>query len=259
MGDRKKDVIRETDAEAIRLAKTLIRSARFGALAVIEPGTGSPLASRVGVATDIDGTPLILVSMLSAHTGAILADPRCSLLVGEPGKGDPLAHPRLTLVCRAARLERGSDEHARAERRYLNRNPKAKLYAGLGDFSVFRLEPERASLNGGFGKAYLLERTDLVMTAPIVEELAAGEQSALDHMNADHGDAIAVYARHFAEAAGDGWIITGFDADGMDLALGDDVCRVFFSEPLRTARELRHVLVDMAKTGRVADETQSDS
>ncbi|TIX34331.1 MAG: HugZ family protein, partial [Mesorhizobium sp.] len=97
MADRKKDVIRETDAEAIRLAKTLIRSARFGALAVIEPGTGSPLASRVGVATDLDGAPLILVSMLSAHTGAILADPRCSLLVGEPGKGDPLAHPRLTL------------------------------------------------------------------------------------------------------------------------------------------------------------------
>ncbi|TIX96249.1 MAG: HugZ family protein, partial [Mesorhizobium sp.] len=27
----------------------------------------------------------------------------------------------------------------------------------------------------------------------------------------------------------------------------------FFPEPLRTARELRHVLVDMAKTGRVAD------
>ncbi|TJW39427.1 MAG: HugZ family protein, partial [Mesorhizobium sp.] len=71
----------------------------------------------------------------------------------------------------------GSDEHAPAERRYLNRNPKAKLYAGLGDFSIFRLELERASLNGGFGKAYLLERADLVTTAPIVAELAAGEQS----------------------------------------------------------------------------------
>ncbi|RVB60512.1 HugZ family protein, partial [Mesorhizobium sp. M7A.F.Ca.CA.002.03.2.1] len=59
MDDPKKDVIRETDAEAIRLAKTLLRSARFGALAVIEPQTGSPLASRVGVATDIDGAPLI--------------------------------------------------------------------------------------------------------------------------------------------------------------------------------------------------------
>lgn len=256
MVDRKKDIIRKTDAEAVRLAKTLIRGARFGALAVIEPGTGAPLASRVGVATDIDGAPLILVSMLSAHTGAILADPRCSLLVGEPAKGDPLAHPRITLVCQALRLERGSAGHARAERRYLNRNPKAKLYAALGDFSIFRLEPERASLNGGFGKAYLLDRTDLVTTGPIVEELAAGEQSALDHMNADHLDAIAIYAHHFAKAEGDGWIATGFDAEGMDLASGDALCRVFFAEPLKAARELRPALVEMAKAGRAAGYSQ---
>ncbi|RWO87298.1 HugZ family protein [Mesorhizobium sp.] len=250
MDEPKKDVIRETDAEAIRLAKTLLRSARFGALAVIEPQTGSPLASRVGVATDIDGAPLILVSMLSAHTGALLADPRCSLLLGEPGKGDPLAHPRLTLICQAARLERGSDEHARAERRYLNRNPKAKLYAGLGDFSIFRLDPQRASLNGGFGKAYQLDRSDLLASGPIVEELAAREQSAIDHMNADHLDAIAVYAQHFAKVSGNGWSVAGFDADGMDLVSGDDVCRVFYSQPLAAAGELRHVLVDMAKAGR---------
>jgi putative heme iron utilization protein len=246
----KKDVIRATDAEAIRLATTLIRSARFGALAVIEPKTGSPLASRVGVATDIDGAPLILVSALSAHTGAMLADPRCSLLVGEPGTGDPLAHPRITLVCRAQPLVRGSSAHAHAERRYLNRNPKAKLYAGLGDFSIFRLEPERASLNGGFGKAYLLERSDIVTDGPIVDELATSEQAALDHMNADHLDAIAVYARHFGKAEGSGWTMSGFDADGMDLASGDAVCRAYFPQPLKTARDLRPVLVDMARAGR---------
>ncbi|ESY71317.1 HugZ family protein [Mesorhizobium sp. M0051] len=255
MDEPKKGVIRETDAEAIRLAKTLLRNARFGALAVIEPQTGSPLASRVGVATDIDGAPLILVSMLSAHTGAMLADPRCSLLLGEPGKGDPLAHPRLTLVCKAARLERGSSEHARTERRYLNRNPKAKLYAGLGDFSIFRLEPQRASLNGGFGKAYHLDQSDLLTSGPIVEELAASEQSAIDHMNADHLDAIAVYARHFATASGNDWTVTGFDADGMDLMSGDHVCRVFFPQPLAAARELRHVLVEMAKVGRASADT----
>lgn len=256
LAETRKDVIRETDAEAVRLAKTLVRSARFGALAVIEPGTGAPLASRVGVATDMDGAPLILVSMLSAHTGALLADPRCSLLLGEPGKGDPLAHPRIALVCRALRLERGSADHARAERRYLNHNPKAKLYAGLGDFSIFRLDPERASLNGGFGKAYLLDRADLITGGPIVDELAASEQSALDHMNADHGDALCIYARHFGRAEGDGWTVTGFDADGMDLASPDAVCRVFFPQPLGAARELRSVLVEMAKTGRGAGQAQ---
>ncbi|PZV39044.1 HugZ family protein [Mesorhizobium kowhaii] len=252
MDEPKKDVIRATDAEAIRLGKTLLRSARFGALAVIEAQTGSPLVSRVGVATDIDGAPLILVSMLSAHTGALLADARCSLLLGEPGKGDPLAHPRLTLICQAARIERGSSEHARTERRYLNRNPKARLYAGLGDFSIFRLEPQRASLNGGFGKAYQLDRSHLLTSGPIVEDLAASEQSAIDHMNADHLDAIAVYAQHFANVSGKGWIIAGFDADGMDLVSGDDVCRVFFPQPLAAAPELRPILVDMVRTGRAA-------
>ncbi|MER9654287.1 HugZ family protein [Mesorhizobium sp. M0152] len=256
MGEQRKDVIRETDADAIRLANTLLRSARFGALAVLEPQTGSPLASRVGVATDIDGAPLILVSQLSAHTPALLADPRCSLLLGEPGKGDPLAHPRLTLVCQASRLERGSDAYARAERRYLNRNPKASLYAGLGDFSIFRLDPQRASLNGGFGKAYRLGRSDLMTSGPVVEELAASEQSAIDHMNSDHLDAIAVYALHFGKSSGDNsWVISGIDADGMDLLSGDNVCRVFFPQPLSTARELRPVLVDMARSGRAAQGT----
>ena len=256
MTEPKKDVIRQTDAEAVRLAKTLVRSARYGALAVLEPGTGTPLASRVGVATDADGAPLVLVSLLSAHTRAMLADPRCSLLVGEPGKGDPLAHPRITLVCHAAKLERETTDHARAERRYLNRNPKAKLYSGLGDFSIFRLEPERASLNGGFGKAYLLDRGDLVLTGAAVETLAASEQSALDHMNADHPDAIAAYAQHFTRASGNGWVMTGIDVDGIDLASGDEARRVFFPAPLDDARNLRTVLVDLAREARAADRSQ---
>lgn len=254
--DKPKDVIRETDAEAIKLARSLVRTARHGALAVLEQETGTPLASRVGVATDIDGAPLILVSLLSAHTKALLADPRCSLLVGEPGKGDPLAYPRMTMICRSKRLERASQDHVRAERRYLNRNPKAKLYAGLGDFSIFRLEPERASLNGGFGKAYLLKRGDLILEGQAVADLAGSEQGAIDHMNADHRDAIAIYARHFARAGGEGWLVTGFDPEGMDIAAGDDVRRIGFPSPLHDARELRNVLVAMARDARAAQQQQ---
>jgi len=253
MDDQASKVVRETDAEAIRQAKTLLRQARFGALAVIEPGTGHPLASRVGVATDVDGTAIILVSKLSAHTGAILADPRCSLLVGETGKGDPLAHARMTLVCHATQLERGTDGHARAERRYLNRNPKAKLYVDLGDFSFFRLDVERASLNGGFGKAYLLTRGDLILEGPVVDDLALSEQRAIDHMNDDHLDAISNYARHFAKADGSGWIMTGLDVDGFDIACGDETRRIFFSAPLNDATEMRMKLVEMAKEARASD------
>jgi putative heme iron utilization protein len=253
MNEVAKDVIRPTDAEAIRLARTLIRSARHGALAVLDPTDGGPLASRVAVATDIDGTPLILISGLSAHTGALLADPRCSLLVGKFGKGDPLAYPRITLSCVASRIERGTEEHGRVERRYLNHNPKARLYAGLGDFAYFSLAPKKASLNGGFGKAYLFDRGELLTESPANEVLTDHEQAAIDHMNADHRDAIAVYARHFAQAGDGDWAITGIDADGLDIASGDAMKRVFFPEPLKEVGQLRPVLVSMAKAGRAAE------
>ena len=249
--EKKKDVLRETDADAIRLARTLVRSARFGALAGLDPETGAPVVGRVGVATDLDGTPLILVSGLSAHTKAIAADPRCALMVGEPGKGDALAHARISLTCRAVKLERGSDDWARAERRYLNRNPKAKLYVGLGDFAFHRLEMERGSLNGGFGKAYLLTPDDLLSKGPI-EELAASEQGAIDHMNEDHRDAIANYAAHYADIRTGDWRLAGIDPDGFDLIDGDRVLRLFFAQPMETAREAHVNLVTMAKEARAA-------
>ncbi len=253
----KKSVIRETDAEAVRLAATLICTARYGALAVLDPDSGAPLASRVGTATDMDGAPLILVSMLSAHTKALIADLRCSLLVGEPDKGDPLAYPRITISCNALQLPGNTPEQARAERRYLNRHPKAKLYVGLGDFYFFRLEPERASLNGGFGKAYNLGRSDLVTQSTAVQALAESEQSAIDHMNSDHRDAISVYARAFAGAGDRDWRITGIDTEGLDLAAGDETRRVFFPESLADAGDLRKVLVELAAAGRRALAGQS--
>ena len=69
-------------------------------------------------------------------------------------------------------------------------------------------------------------------------------------MNADHRDAIDVYARAFAKADGDGWSLTGIDAEGIDIASGDDVRRIFFAEPLASAAELRPTLVALAQQGR---------
>lgn len=244
------DVLRPTDAEAVRLARTLIRTARYGALAVLEPKSGDPQASRVAVATDIDGAPLILVSALSGHTAGLAADPRCSLLLGEPGKGDPLAHPRIGVSCEATRLEATDPARKRAERRFLSRHPKAKLYAGFPDFSYFRLEPLRASLNGGFGKAFALTRDDLLVQTPANDALASSEASAVAHMNSDHADAVEVYAMAFAGAQPGPWRLAGLDSEGMDLACGDETRRVYFPALLESAAAIRSTLVDMARDGR---------
>lgn len=242
-----KDVLRETDDAAIRLARTLLRSARHGALAVLDPKTGAPMASRVAVATDHDGTPLILVSGLAAHTGGIVADPRCSLLLGVPGKGDPLAHARITIACRAEKIAKDDPRHDRVQWRFLSHNPKSKLYAGLGDFSFFRLEPQSASLNGGFAKAYALSPDQLLTSNPELDAIAAAEPGAVSHMNDDHLDAIQNYASYFGKMTEKAdWVMTGIDADGFNLVAGDRVLRIFFSHPLADAQDMHKRLVAMA-------------
>ena len=247
--DKPKQVIRETDDEAIRQARTLIATARHGALAVVDRATGFPGASRVALATDLDGTPIILVSALSAHTRPMLDDPRTSLMVGDVGKGDPLAHPRITLFTRARRLDRDSDEGKRARARYLARQPKAALYADFGDFAFFRLEIERASLNGGFGKAYELTAGDLAAKGDIAG-IAEIVESAVAHMNDEHAQALDLYARVFARAGSGYWRLATIDAEGMELVDGDRVCRAWFPAPLQNAADLRSVLVAMASEAR---------
>ena len=258
MVEKKKDVLLATDAEAIRLAKTLLRTARHGALGVLELESGAPFVSRVAVATDHDGAPLILVSALSRHTWCLEADPRCSLLLGEPGKGDPLAHARITLSCRAEKVAKDDGRHARIERRFLSRNPKSKLYSGFADFSFFRLEPQAASLNGGFGRAYALTAADLLTFAPDLDAIAEAEAGAVEHMNSDHADAVARLARHYGKAAASdvAWIMTGIDADGFDLAAGDRVLRIFFDEPLANSADIHRQLVAMAIMARKAETEQ---
>lgn len=247
---KKPNPIRKTTDTARRLARTLIRTARYGALAVVEPQSAAPFASRVATATDINGAPVILISTLSTHTGALAADPRCAVLLGEPGKGDPLAHPRITLSCHARTLQRGEPERESAARRYLSRHPKAALYADFGDFSFVRLDPVSASLNGGFGKAFELSANDILTANPATSALSELEWSAIEHMNSDHADAINLCARHYGKSKKDGWIMTGVDAEGFDLCRGDDVLRIWYPEPLRSADDLRAVLASMTAEAR---------
>lgn len=162
------DPVRPADDDARTLARRLLATARFAALATLEPDSGHPMASRAAVALDADGAPLLLLSSLSAHTSALQADPRCSLLVGEPGAGDPLAHPRLTVAGRARRLDRDGDEHRRVRERWLAVHPKAALYVDFGDFAFWRVEPGGGSLNGGFGRAHRLDRADLLGDGPAI-------------------------------------------------------------------------------------------
>lgn len=159
-----KSPIRPTDDDALSLARDLLSSARFAALAYTDKADGSPMVSRVALVAGPDGLPLSLMSDLSHHSAALQHNPVCALLIGEPkGKGDPLTHPRLSLRAEARFVRHGEAEHAGLAEAFLARQPKAKLYIGFADFALVRFTPLGAHLNGGFGKAYVLNADDLAL------------------------------------------------------------------------------------------------
>src|SRR3984893_5982610 len=120
-----------------RLARSLLRRSRQGALATLMAGSGDPYCSLVNVASHADGSPILLISRLALHTRNILADSRVSLMLGERAAGDPLEGSRIMLAGRAE--EAGGDQIALLRRRYLNAHPSAETFVDFKDFAFFRI------------------------------------------------------------------------------------------------------------------------
>jgi putative heme iron utilization protein len=250
MPDRLPETAPAPDFDAKSTAKKLLRSVRAGALATIDRNTGHPFGSLVNVATDSDGSPLILISRLSTHTANLEADNRASVLLATAGKGDPLAHPRLTVLGRFAKIAHDDPDDARLRRRFLARHPKAELYAGFADFALWRLAMESAHLVAGFGRAANLAAADVATDVTDARELLDVEASAVAHMNDDHPDTVGLYATKLLGAEAGAWRVTGIDPDGVDLACGDAVLRLDFPQRVTAAGQLREVLADLAKQAR---------
>ncbi|MEM9301535.1 MAG: DUF2470 domain-containing protein [Pseudomonadota bacterium] len=244
---RDSGLLQPVDDEVRAEARNLIRTARHGALALLDD-EGWPSVARVGLAADCNGQPIFPVSSLSGRVELMGRDRRASLLVGDPRRGDPLAHPRLTLKGKVLRMT--DDDHERARRRYLSRHPKAKLYIDFKDFSLWRLVPESIAFNGGFGRAYAMQPDDVETKAAAWEDWHAMEGGAVEHMNDDHDDAVRLYATVLLGAPDGAWRLTGIDPQGIDLALGDDHRRLEFDAPLAGAEAVRPALVKLVKVAR---------
>jgi putative heme iron utilization protein len=240
------------DFDPKSVAKGLLRATRAGALATIDRNTGHPFASLVNVATDVDGSPFILVSRLATHTANLEVDGRASLLLAATGKGDPLAHPRLTLLGTFAQVARDDRQEPRLRRRFLARHPKSELYAGFADFSFWRLETVSAHLNGGFARAADLKAADVMTEVFGAENLIEAEAGAVAHMNEDHAEAVRLYATKLLGAEDGPWRLTGLDPEGLDLARGDATLRLPFPERVTNAEQLRKVVVDLAAKARAS-------
>lgn len=225
-------------------ARALIRAADTATLATALGPERWPYASLVLVACDHDATPLLLVSRLAEHTRNAAADPRVSLLYDAThGLDSRLTGARLTLLGEAE-----PSDAPRHRARFLARHPEAGMYAGFADFAVWRVRPVRAHLVAGFGRIHWLEAGALAGPAP--PALAEAEAGIVEHMNADHADAVDLYARALAGQDGSGWRMTGCDAEGCDLRLGGRTARVPFARAATDAASARRELVRLVNEAR---------
>ncbi len=223
----------EAVADLASRARALARRPGAAMLATLTDGV--PDASLVTPCCLPDMGVALLLSRLSRHTRALLAEPACALLfhgdpVAEPmaadsGPANPQTIPRLSLRGHAV-----PDDTASLRRRYLAVHPYAEAYAGFTDFSLFRFTPVAAHLVAGFGLARTLSPASLLGAPPVADYLAH-EPDALAEA-ARHG---ALIDRLAGQALGQpvaGARLVAIDPDGADLIAGSLRARLTWLAPL---------------------------
>jgi putative heme iron utilization protein len=227
--------------------KTLLVTERVGTLATQSAKhAGYPFASVMPYALIDEATPLFLISGMAVHTQNLLADPRASLLVMQSGgDGDPLGSPRATLLGKVSRVE----QPAEVRDAYLARHPSARYWIDFSDFGFFRLDVEEIYFVGGFGVMGWVDAVDYRAAEP--DPLVDAAAAIIEHMNADHGEALRAIAKHFASLDAEEATMVSCDRLGFVIrartAAGMKGARIAFAEPVRTRDDARRALVAMTR------------
>jgi len=149
------------DRELIVVLQQLLHGRMIAALGTLHQG--APFVSMVPFAVARDGSLILHVSRLAAHTRDMLNNSEVSLLIAElesSGKM-PQALARVTFQGRAQMLERDSQKHIDAREVYLSRFPDAASLFEFSDFNIFIIKPVSARVIAGFGQAVTITGEDL--------------------------------------------------------------------------------------------------
>ena len=144
--------------------KQLIHGRMIAALGTLHEGV--PFVSMVPYAIASDGSFVLHVSRLAAHTQDLLDHPDVSLLITESEASGklPQALARVTVQGQATMLERDSQKHIDARDVYLSRFPDAAPLFEFSDFNIVIIIPMSARVIAGFGQATTITGDDFSTT-----------------------------------------------------------------------------------------------
>lgn len=217
--------------DAVRVARTLLRTNRVTMLATLDPG-GYPYSTVTNLIVEPDGVPVVFMSGLAVHARNIEADPRVSVTVADT-RTDVMTTPRLTLSGRAERVP--ADETSGLKARYVERFPKSKLYLGLPDALFYRIRTQAVQLNGGPAQnANTVTPEDLLSDLGTASALMAEAPVLVASLNDDdHAARLAAVA----EAGPGRWRVSAIDPEGIDLSTTVDLARLWFTGPVATRED----------------------
>jgi putative heme iron utilization protein len=200
---------------------------------------------------DDQGRPVFLISTMAMHTQNLRADPRASLLVAQQETdGEPLGASRVTLVGNILPVE--NTELAEARKLYLDRHANSKYWVDFEDFSFYRMNVVDVYYIGGFGVMGWVSASDYGRSQ--ADPLADSMAEIIQHMNADHKDALVLLAGKFARIESTEAMMTAVDRLGFHVRLktpdGMRGVRIAFLQEVRNAAETRKVLVEMVQHAR---------
>jgi len=233
-------------------ARTLMHSGRIGSLSTISrKQPGFPFGSLMPYGLDSQGRPIFLISTMAMHTQNLQADPRASLFVTEPdASGDPLGSSRVTLIGSASKVPEPELADVRAA--YLTGYPDSKYWVDFEDFFFYRLDVIDVYYVGGFGVMGWVPASDYSQAQP--DPLAEHKNDIMQHMNADHKDALILLAERFANIEAQQAEMTAVDRLGFHLRLktqdGMKGTRIPFPREVKNPSETREVFVEMVKQAR---------
>lgn len=244
-------------------ARTLVHVGRIGSLATMSrKQAGFPFGSVMPYGLDATGRPIFLISTMAMHTQNLQADRRASLLVTQAdASGDPLGASRVTLVGNAAKIP--GPEVAEARKLYLERYSNSRYWVDFEDFSFYRMDVLDVYYVGGFGVMGWVEARDYMQAQP--DPLADSAAAILEHMNADHKEALVLLARAFAGIESQEASMTAVDRLGFHVRLKTDEgmkgTRVAFLREVHDSAETRNALVEMVQQarGKLTDENEVKS
>jgi heme iron utilization protein len=233
-------------------ARTLLYLGRIGSLSTLSrKRPGFPFGSVMPYGLDARGRPIFLISTMAMHTQNLQEDPRASLLVTQPdASGDPLGASRVTVIGNVLTIPK--PEVAEARKLYLERYANSKYWVDFEDFSFYRMDVMDVYYVGGFGVMGWVPASDYDQAQP--DPLADAAAGIVEHMNADHKDALILVARFFAGIESQEAAMTAVDRLGFHVRLktpdGMRGARIAFSREVSNSAETRKVLVEMVQQAR---------